>query len=87
MAAQMQHVAAFSLVAAPLLPAAGKRPQKLELWLQRPHEVPLLDSFTFTYSQHVTWWQWPWHTPWPSSTLGGQWIWLLDPADQWTVGL
>lgn len=32
-AAQMQHVAAFSLVAAPLLPAAGKRPKELEPWL------------------------------------------------------
>lgn len=32
-AAQMQHVAAFSLVAAPLLPAAGKRPKRLEPWL------------------------------------------------------
>lgn len=49
MAAQMQHVAAFSLVAAPLLPTAGKGPKRLKPWLRGPmksHFLTLLPPST-----------------------------------------
>lgn len=80
-AAQMQHVAAFSLVAAPLLPAAGMAHRGRGLRRVGAGLRPNSPTFSSTCSQLPAGRR-PWHASGSPGAHRGQWIRPPDPPNQ-----